>query len=144
MICYWAWDRWYMNNCYGGTWTFLVCSLTRLAYFLLFTMSVSYLKKQHHFFLEWIGVLVPCNQMTPGKERCFKLTLIPEKTLWKYKWVKVHPLKSIKWYIYVSDLKELTWLQKIKKLTPFSSVGPRLILVGCKWCFYSGGNGHMW
>lgn len=71
----------------------------------------------------------------------FKLSLISKRTLWKYKCVKVRLLQSIKWY--VSDLKELTCPQRTKGLTSFSSVGPRLILVGCKWCFYSGGMGHM-
>lgn len=39
-------------------------------------------------------------------------------------------------------LKRVNLLTK-KGLTSFSSAGPRLILVGCKWCFYSGGMGHI-
>lgn len=93
-------------------------------------------------FSELEQVWVSCNERSPGKERCFKLSLISERTLWKYKWVKIHPLKSIKWY--VSDLKALPCPQNTKGLPSFSSAGPRLILVGCKWCFYSGGMGHMW
>lgn len=39
---------------------------------------------------------------------------------------------------------ELSCPQSTKGLPSFTSVGPRLILVGSKWCFYSGGMGHMW